>query len=130
MQIGGMTDRQVFDKFIRGLKPKTRIEVELLDPKTTAKAFQLVDRFDRIVYGTHLPSFLMAKYNQYTSSEHGEPMQIDTLCPHRPKTKTPAPHIDDTQRLCFNCQKPGHIAMNCPRKSQRKPTHSGNGQRQ
>jgi hypothetical protein len=50
MRIPGLSQTQILDKFIRGLKPKTRIEVELRDPKTTDEAYRLSDRFDRIVY--------------------------------------------------------------------------------
>jgi len=135
MQIGNLTDSQILDKFIRGLKPKTRIEVELRDPKTTEEAFRLADRFDRIVYGTTSFSFLTANYNRYTSTSHGnsdygEPMQIDALRP-RIKRQGQLPRISPQSRLCFTCHKPGHIAVNCP-KSQRKdkPKQSGNGQRQ
>jgi hypothetical protein len=136
MQIDGLTDGQILDKFIRGLKPKTRIEVELRDPKTTEEAFRLADRFDRIVYGVNSSSFLTTKYNRYsatygTSSDYGEPMQIDTLRPH----KRPQPQVKSSPpvRLCFSCQKPGHIAINCPNKIKQmrsRPKQSGKGQRQ
>ena len=46
MRISGLSQVQILDKFIRGLKPKTRIEVELRDPKTTEEAYRLADHFD------------------------------------------------------------------------------------
>jgi hypothetical protein len=46
MQIHGLSASQILDKFIQGLKPKTRIEVELRDPQTTEEAYRLADRFD------------------------------------------------------------------------------------
>jgi hypothetical protein len=46
MQISGLSQTQILDKFIPGLKPKTRIEVELRDPKTPDEAYQLADCFD------------------------------------------------------------------------------------
>ena len=58
MQINGLSQSQILDKFIRGLKPKTRIEVELRDPQTTEEAYRLADQFDRIVYGMHNSTFL------------------------------------------------------------------------
>ena len=84
MQINGLSSSQILDKFIRGLKPKTRIEVELRDPQTTEEAYRLADRFDRIVYGVHNTIFLTQRtYNQpsaYTTvGTYGEPMQIDAL---------------------------------------------------
>jgi hypothetical protein len=61
MRIPGLSQVQILDKFIRGLKPKTRIEVELRDPKTPEEAYRLADRFDRIVYGVKNTSFLTIK---------------------------------------------------------------------
>jgi Retrotransposon gag protein len=58
MQIPGLSQSQILDKFIRGLNPKTRIEVELRDPQTPDEAYRLADRFDRIVYGVRNASFL------------------------------------------------------------------------
>ena len=89
MQIRGLSDSQILDKFIRGLKPKTRIEVELRDPRSTEEAYRLADRFDRIVYSTKGTAFLTQRtsYNQQyqptsayaTVGTYGEPMQIDAL---------------------------------------------------
>jgi Retrotransposon gag protein len=45
-RIPELSQGQILDKFIRGLKPKTKIEVELQDPKTPDKAYGLADRFD------------------------------------------------------------------------------------
>src|SRR5438552_7142973 len=88
MRIPGLSQTQILDKFIRRLKPKTRIEVELRDPRTMDEAYRLADRFDRIVYGTRNNSFLTQNYNRYAPTsgvnpnvDYGEPMQIDTLRP-------------------------------------------------
>jgi hypothetical protein len=147
MQIRGLSDSQILDKFIRGLKPKTRIEVELRDPQSTDEAYRLADRFDRIVYGTKGTTFLTQRtsYNQYqptsayaTVGTYGEPMQIDALRtrpmnqawkppfgnrrPQQPPQNQRPPQdqwaSSFERRLCFNCQKPGHIASECrqPRK--------------
>jgi hypothetical protein len=40
MQMPTLTECAKLDKFIRGLKPKTRIEVELRDPQTTDEAYR------------------------------------------------------------------------------------------
>jgi hypothetical protein len=170
MQINGLSSSQILDKFIRGLKPKTRIEVELRDPQTTEEAYRLADRFDRIVYGAQNTTFLTQRtpYNQSNSAyvtvgTYGEPMQIDTLrtrpntrpnmnartrisnfnSPRRPfasnrPRNSPATNDERQglydQRLCFNCQKPGHMAREC--QQQRRTTFtpqlskSGNDRRQ
>src|SRR5208282_5682611 len=50
MQLDDITETIFLDKFIRGLKPKTKTEVELHDPQTLAEAVRLADRYDTIVY--------------------------------------------------------------------------------
>jgi hypothetical protein len=146
MRIPGLSQTQILDKFIRGLKPKTRIEVELRDPKTTDEAYRLADRFDRIVYGARNTSFLTQNYNRYTPTPNGnmnvdysEPMQIDTLRPHQTGPRNfQRPYSQSYQQsrnqgLCFTCGKPGHIAANCSAEAQRqfrKNKQQGKGRRQ
>ena len=133
MQIPGLSQTQILDKFICGLKPKTRIEVELRDPKTPDEAYRLADRFDRIVYGAKSTTFLTQNYNRYSptsNSTYGEPMQIDALQLRRPKSM----NLQSLrfQGLCFICQKPGHIAVNCPttNKSMKSRKQQGKGNHQ
>ena len=85
MRIPGLSQTQILDKFIHKLKSKTRIEVELQDPKSPDEAYKLTDHFDRIVYGARNISFLTQNYNRYAptsnanmNADYGEPMQIDT----------------------------------------------------
>ncbi len=143
MRIPGLAQTQILDKFIRELKPKTRIEVELRDPKTPDEAYRLTNHFDRIIYGTRNNSFLTQNYNRYAptananmNADYGEPMQIDTLRPRRPGPKNfqrpQSFQQPRNQGLCFTCGKPGHIATNCPdRQGQfRKKYQQGKGRRQ
>src|SRR4030095_620194 len=137
MRIPGLSPTQILDKFIRGLKLKTRIEVELRDPKTTDEAYRLADRFDHIVYGVNNPSFLTQNYNRYmptsnarNHADYGEPMQIDTLRPRRFGQRDQ--QQQRTQGLCFACNKPGHYAASCPTTMRREPksAQQGKGRRQ
>jgi len=138
MRIPGLSQTQILDKFIRGLKPKTRIKVELRDPKTPDEAYRLADRFDRIVYGARNNSFLTQNYNHYApttnananNADYGEPMQIDTLRPRRPGTRNfQQPR---NQGLCFTCGKPGHMTANCLARQEqfRKKNQQEKGRRQ
>jgi hypothetical protein len=141
MQIPGLSATQILDKFIRGLKPKTRIEMELRDPQTADEVYRLADCFERIVYGAKATSFLMQNYNCYAptsdsaTSGYGEPMQIDTFRPRR-SGQTKDQQRLRLQGLCFNCKKPGHIAAYCPKNpveygsSQGRKPQSGKARRQ
>ena len=139
--VSNADSRQVHSR----IEAKDRIEVELRDPKTPDEAYRLADRFDRIVYGIRNNSFLTQNYNRYTptsgassNTDYGESMQIDILRPHRPGQKNfQRPHDQSFQRLrnqglCFTCEKPGHIATNCPdRQGQfRKRNQQRKGRRQ
>src|SRR5208282_5549270 len=66
MRIPGLSQTQILDKLIHRLKPKTRIEVELRDPKTPDEAYRL----DRIVYGARNNSFLTQNYNRYAPTSN------------------------------------------------------------
>jgi Retrotransposon gag protein len=140
MRIPELSQTLILDKFIRGLKPKTKIEVELRDPKALDEAYRLADRFDRIVYGVKNTSFLTQNYNRYASTananataDYTEPMQIDTLRPRRSGPKNfQQPRNQNFQRLCFTCNKPGHIALNCrsTMRGQSRKAQQGKGGRQ
>jgi Retrotransposon gag protein/Zinc knuckle len=143
MRIPGLSQTLILDKFIRGLKPKTRIEVELRDPKTPDEAYRLADRFDRIVYGVKSTSFLMQNYSPTlnandTNADYGEPMHIDALRSRQPGPKnfrqTHSRNFQQprTQGLCFACSKLGHIAANCPELHGqfRRKIQQGKGRRQ
>ena len=141
MQLPTQSDSVLVHKFIRGLKYKTRMELELKDPQTLQEAFRLADRFDSIVYQQKF-NHPFKEYPTKTTStiqyEDGEPMQLDTL--RTIKIKTPSKTIRPLQPLstqertqlrntgaCFKCRQPGHMARECPGVSQHK---SKNSQRQ
>ena len=74
MQFGDITEPIFLDKFIRDLKPKIKMEVELHDPQTLAEAVHLVDRYDTIVYRR---PHLVPRSQQSNPEEdtHYKPMQ-------------------------------------------------------
>ena len=80
IQLEEVDEERLVDKFIRGLKPKTRTEVELRDPQTLEEVSRIADHFDIIVY--HRPSFVPSQ-SFHQEDIRGEPMQIDVF-----RTKT------------------------------------------
>jgi Ty3 transposon capsid-like protein/Zinc knuckle len=128
-------DSMLVHNYIRGLKPRTRLEVQLRDPKTLSEAIAYSDRFDQIAFSRFNKSDRY-EYNgrsSYVSGQYesnGEPMQIDTLAINeleidalRSKTfKTPKLQklsLEERSHLrklgaCFKCRQPGHMARECP----------------
>ena len=153
MQLDLVDEEQLLDKFIRGLKPKTKTEVELRDPTNLLDACKIADRFDTIVYRRQ-PLF-MPQYSTsstYVEDNRGEPMDIvvDSFRPARRssiankaqidafKAKAqpgPLKKLSDEERTylrsinaCFKCRKRGHMARECPSKGY--TPSSGNSKRQ
>ena len=131
IQLGEIDEERLIDKFIHGLKPKTRTEIELRNPRILEEASRIADRFDTIIY--HRP-FFGPPQSVHQEDTHGEPMQLDTL--HTTsipmqidafKTKTQPSklrkltneeraHLRSTN-ACFKCRKQGHITHECPSKT-------------
>jgi hypothetical protein len=135
IRIPEISQTQILDKFIHELKSKTRIEVELRDPKTPDEAYHLTNHLDRIIYSTRNNNFLTQNYNRYAptsnakmNADYSEFIQINTLQPRRIGSKKfQQPH---NQELCFTCEKPEHIAANCLNRQeqfQRKRYQQGKG---
>ena len=82
MQLNNIGEEEFIDKFIRGLKPNTRTELEFRDPKTIIEAVKWADTFDAQYYRKrdnqrYYGSFLSSP--TYQDDNHGEPMQLDVL---------------------------------------------------
>lgn len=120
-------DSMLLDKFIRGLKPKTRTELELKDPRTLHEAWRLADRYDHIIYRprneTSRTNWNTSTNNHvYLDDNRGEPMQIDILRTSKGKEikgKLQKLSPEDRTHLrkmgaCFKCRQPGHMAKECP----------------
>ena len=151
MQLGNINADEFVDKFIRGLKPNTRTELEFRDPKIIEEAVKWADMFDARYYrkkdNQRYYGFLSSNHS-YQEDNRGEPMQIDTLRTTNNETPT-ALQIDtfktnprqtklmkltDEERIhlrsigaCFRCRQQGHMAWECPVKFD---DNSGNPKRQ
>jgi Ty3 transposon capsid-like protein/Zinc knuckle len=144
MQLPAQQDNMMIHKFIRGLKSKTRMELELKDPQSLNEAFHLADRFDSIVYQQKFNNFTNKPLSKPTVNiqyEDGEPMQLDTFRTMAPKVNKNTPKslqplsTEERTRLqsigaCFKCRRPGHMARECSNTSGQAKPSSGNFRRQ
>jgi hypothetical protein len=144
MQLPPMEPSHLLDKFLRGLKPKTRMELELKDPKTLDEAIRLADRFDSIVYRKTVPLTPpnAPSHSRLDEYEHGgEPMQLDAMRvkPRTQSTDQQAPmtlkKLTPEERAhlrsigaCFRCRKPGHLSRECPSQTASGPSKNMNHQ--
>src|SRR5271154_4356414 len=82
MQLNLVDEEQLLDKFIRGLKSKTKTEVELRDPTTLEEACKIADRFDTIVYRKQdlwMPQYATTPSSSFVDDGRGTPMLVDSL---------------------------------------------------
>jgi hypothetical protein len=126
MQIPNMHDEELMDKFIRGLKPRTRQEVVMREPYSFEQAVQLADRYDSLFS----PGFGFNRQPSGTNTSYLRPPVLTPVA--NPSSSGPFPMEigmvkrrnapltpEERDRLrkiggCFYCRQPGHIAPNCP----------------
>ncbi len=117
LEIEDIAESEKLDRFVRGLKERTRQEVELRDPQTLDEAARIAERFDTITYN------VAANFRQSIKFEEKDdkgvrPMELDFV-DRKPLTN------EEREKLrrfggCFYCRERGHMANNCPKKRQRK----------
>jgi hypothetical protein len=79
MQIGTINEIDFLDKFVRGLKPKTRMEVIFRNPKTLDEALELADNYDSAMFRKAFSGFQPNFGSTWQEDTRGEPMRLDTL---------------------------------------------------
>jgi len=128
-----MSAQETLDRFIRGLKPLTRRELELRSVSDFETACTIAERQDALSWKylgnpkgpTRQP--LRPTYSAVTRAapvpmeigtlQHTKALPRPTLPKPRPHTLTPGtPRPDLPPRRCYCCQQLGHIAANCPQR--------------
>lgn len=124
LEIPGISDAELKDRFIRGLKAATQTEVRMRTPATFEEAVRVAERYDAIRYRTnHLNAPANPAFGRGGSSGP-TPMELGAAIDQRSTQARPnnqRPRLTPVMRQqlikegkCFYCRKPGHMALNCP----------------
>jgi hypothetical protein len=127
LQIPGTSNEELLDRFARGLKPRTRMEVTMRAPASFDEAVKLADRHDSLFSGfgfTRQPAGFTRSGQGFAVSQSVSnpilptptPMEIDALR-RKPSPLTPEERAP-VQRTggCFCCRQSGHVIANCSSK--------------
>ena len=128
LEIEDISDAEMLDRFIRGLKPNAQRELELHRPVNLEDAIERAERVDAVDYRQrqrmNRDNFAPRRlpYNGPT------PMELGAIThPHAELGAITAPNrqaaLTTTEKArlrqegkCFYCREPGHVALQCPKK--------------
>ncbi|KAL1914177.1 uncharacterized protein VTP21DRAFT_10257 [Calcarisporiella thermophila] len=118
MQIPGITEEELIDKFIRGLKVQTRKEIEYKNPPTLNEAVREAERYDAVYFRNreHRPEFNVRASTSREAHSGPRPMEIDAIQRHKKLDENEKERLRKSGS-CFFCREKGHIAQACPKKS-------------
>src|SRR5947209_5538994 len=127
LEIGQISEEEQFDRYVRGLKDRTRQEVELREVATLEEAMRIADRFDTILYhSTYKRSTSPARHQGASRSVQSSkndnlgptPMDLDAI----KKVKLTDEERERLKKIraCFYCRQEGHMAIHCPQKKKDK----------
>lgn len=132
LDIPTMTDDELKDRFIRGLRTATQNECRMRTPATFEAAVQVAERYDALRNISTwrkepISSFYSGGDSGPSAMELGAAVDFRT---HLPTPRTPSPNggsrqfrqklTPELQQMlikegkCFFCRQPGHMALNCP----------------
>jgi hypothetical protein len=142
LEINDVSESEKLDKYIRGLKDKIRVEVELAEPTTLAQAMSKAQRIDNITYQTYISQHSQHASRNFSSHQDGNAMDLGSIgevnvvssghgrvdtkryrsneVQNSGKQFTPAQRLSQEEfkycqanKLCLRCKEPGHVARYC-----------------
>ena len=132
LQLPPMDEDNLVDRYLRGLKPQTRMEVELHDPQNLDDAERYAMLVDDIRFrnggmkrNNNLPStqpFSRPQSFQRSFQPQNQgpvPMDLDAINSRQGHRQQSSSQPRDQRNVpslvkCYTCQKSGHFSKNCP----------------
>lgn len=124
LEIPDITDAELKDRFIRGLKKETMKDVRMRAPSSFEQAVQLAERYDSMLYTNPRNHAI-----PFGSGPGPAPMELGAITDNRRSYHTTNPnqsHGGSRPKLtpemrnqlirdgkCFYCRNPGHLALDC-----------------
>ena len=123
LNIPNFFEAEKLDRFKRGLKPTIRLQVALANPTTFEHAVSIASQVDDILFNHQRGE----RTERWTSRSNTgpTPMDMDAIIKINDKhdssrrfTANPERMEQMRKGLCFYCKEHGHLAKECPRKTQ------------
>ena len=119
MEIPGIGEDELLDRFKRGLKLRTRQEVAIRRPKNLEEAEQLADEIDTLFFQERGTTRRPQENRRPTTAgprhqDEAAPMDLDAYGNPRQSDRPRAKF----QGACFTCSAKGHMARNCRQREQ------------
>lgn len=130
LELPDMAEADRIYKFIRGLKGQVKLQVMMQHPESLTQAIELADAADSTLFQMRRNDMPRQPppINKANRNHNGAvPMELGTI---QQTTSASQSRNDDSQRRCYICQEPGHIAKNCPKKTQNRQRNDAPNWRQ
>src|SRR5205807_10513505 len=121
LEIPTISEEEQLDRYIRGLKEKVHVEVELREPSNFKEAMRIADRYDTISFSyTRRTPYISRPQGNYSSNTTKQntlgpaPMEIDNIQGAFKKRTDEEREKLRSIGACFNCHRIEHMANKCP----------------
>jgi len=123
IRIDNLHHSEQYDRYIRGLKPHIRIEVQKVQPVDFISAVQIAQTIDNIYFQNRKVNFKSSTtYNDRDNYGGAVAMEVNNVDQQEVNAVSSRPRLNlskeeferrKNNKLCFGCGKPGHRMSEC-----------------